>query len=276
MANEVTTRVTPMSMEKMADAFYASGMFPDIRSQAQAIVKIQAGSELGFPPIYAMTKIYIVKGRVMVSAEALGAMIKRSGRYDYRVVKLTDTECELQFTDRGADAYLSRFTMEDAKRADLIKTDSGWMKWPRAMLMSKALSQGARIVGPETISGAYTPEDFGFTSDPETGDVADLPDNPAPTPKVTVEDAVRMEEAVSKAAETPVVTEMSQGDADSLFTTHQVELATPNQVKAVGAILKRLGDSAFWDMAHKQNILVITNLSRIDAGKLISAGNAIK
>ncbi len=91
----------PLSeLQELGRVFYESGMFPDIRSAAQAIVKIQAGSELGFPPIYSMAKIYIVKGRVMVGAEALGALVKRSGRYDYRVVKLTDTECELMFTQK--------------------------------------------------------------------------------------------------------------------------------------------------------------------------------
>jgi hypothetical protein len=151
--------------------FFQSGMFPDIRSAAQAEVKIMAGAELQFSPIYSMTKIYIVKGRVMVGAEALGAMIKRSGRYDYRVIKLTDTECSLMFTDNGKDVYQSDFTMEDAKRADLVQPNSGWYKWPRAMLMSKALSQGARIVAPHIISGVYVPEDFGFSTNPETEEV---------------------------------------------------------------------------------------------------------
>ncbi len=178
MAQELSIRrqdlaVRPLAeLQELGRVFYESGMFPDIRSAAQAIVKIQAGSELGFSPIYSMAKIYIVKGRVMVGAEALGAMVKRSGRYDYHVVKLTDTECELMFTDNGQDAYLSRFTMEDARRADLVQPNSGWHKWPRAMLMSKALSQGARIVCPHMISGAYVPEDFGVEVN-EEGDVQD-------------------------------------------------------------------------------------------------------
>lgn len=176
MAQEVAVRrpdlaMRPLSeLQELGKVFYESGMFPDIRSAAQAIVKIQAGSELGFSPIYSMAKIYIVKGRVMVGAEALGAMVKRSGRYDYRVVKLTDTECELMFTDNGQDVYHSRFTMEDARRADLVQPNSGWYKWPRAMLMSKALSQGARIVCPHMISGAYVPEDFGVEIN-ESGEV---------------------------------------------------------------------------------------------------------
>ncbi len=153
-------------MRTLASDFAKSNYFQDAKDAAQAVVKIQAGIEMGFGPVYSMTKIYIVKGKVMVSAEALGAMVKRSGRYDYTVKTLTDTECTLEFTDRGKTVYTSKFNMTDAKRADLLRQDSGWSKWPRAMLMSKAISQGARIVCPHVIAGVYTPADFAV----ETGE----------------------------------------------------------------------------------------------------------
>lgn len=186
MTKELTTTeglhtlagITIEQLQHYGLAFFQSGMFPDIKSAAQAEVKIQAGYELGFSPIYSMTKIYIVKGKVMVGAEALGAMVKRSGRYDYHISKLTDTECVLIFTDKNFtapdgshDAYISIFTIDEAKRADLMAPGGGWFKWPRAMLMSKAVSQGARAVCPEVISGVYTPEDFGYATNPETQQV---------------------------------------------------------------------------------------------------------
>ena len=170
----VTIRDTSMTLadiRTLAGDFSKSGFFQDAKDVSQAIVKIMAGRELGFSPVYSMTKIYIVKGHIMVSAEALGAMVKNSKNYDYKVIKLTDAECELQFTESGQPAYLSRFTMEDAKKAELLKPDSGWQKWPRAMLMSKALSQGARIVCPHIIAGVYTPEDFGVEVNQETGEI---------------------------------------------------------------------------------------------------------
>ena len=166
--------ITVDQLQHYGRIFFESGMFPDIRSAAQAEVKVMAGIELGLAPLYSMTKIYIVKGRVMVGAEALGAMVKRSGRYDYKVVKLTDTECDMQFTDKGEAVYLSHFTIEDARRADLMQPGGGWFKWPRAMLVSKAVSQGARIVCPEVIAGVYTPEDFGGATNPATGEVEGL------------------------------------------------------------------------------------------------------
>ena len=41
--------------------FAKSGYFQDAKEVFQAVVKIQAGLELGFGPVYSMTKIYIKK-----------------------------------------------------------------------------------------------------------------------------------------------------------------------------------------------------------------------
>ncbi len=170
----------------LGEVFAQSGMFPDVKSKSQAVVKVLAGKELGFGPIYSMCKVFMVQGKVAVAAEAMGAMVKRSGRYDYSVKTLTDTECVLQFTDNNKPAYESHFTMEDARRANLIKPEGGWVKWPRAMLMSKALSQGARIVCPHIISGVYTAEDMEVETT-EEGEVVPPIQEPSPLPPPLVQ-----------------------------------------------------------------------------------------
>ena len=123
-----------------------SGFFPDTKTAAQAVVKVLAGRELGLGPIYSMTKVYIVKGKVQIAAEIMGACIKRDGRYDYRVTSHDNTKCVIEFFLGSTKVYTSEFSIEDAKRAKLLYPDSGWEKFPKAMLFSKALSQGARIV----------------------------------------------------------------------------------------------------------------------------------
>lgn len=154
--------MTVSDLRQIAIDFAKSGYFQDAKEAAQAVVKIQAGRELNLGPVYSMTHIYIVKGKIAIAAEVMGALIKRTNRYDYIVRKLDDEECTLLFTDGAKEAYTSKFTMNDARRAGLVVGGSGWEKYPRAMLMSKALSQGARIVCPHVIAGAYTPEDFGM------------------------------------------------------------------------------------------------------------------
>ncbi len=223
MAKETALTVQSMSMPDIAKAFYESGLFPDVRSAAQAIVKIQAGSELGFGPIYSMQKIYIVQGKIVMAAEAMGAKVKQSGRYDYRVTEYTDLKVTLVFTDTGKDVFTSTFTMEDARHAALIKPQSGWEKYPRAMLMSKALSQGARIVCPHLISGAYTPEDFGIETDDEG--------------------YITQPQRISEVA-APVVSLTGEVVGSSPTKEAEVKAPTPGQRQAMQGVVQKAGGRA--------------------------------
>ena len=67
----------------LGKAFAESGMFPDIKSAAQAIVKIQAGAELGIGPFQSMSGIHIISGKPTIGAGVMAAMVKGSGKYDY-------------------------------------------------------------------------------------------------------------------------------------------------------------------------------------------------
>lgn len=151
-------------LNNMATAFVKSGMFQDTKQVAQAIVKIQAGRELGLPPVYSMQNINMIRDRLASSANTLATLVKKSGRYNYRVKEHSDTICSITFYEREGDKWVevgtSTFTMEDAKRADLIKPGGGWTKYPRAMLFSRAISQGARMYCPDAIGGMYTDEEM--------------------------------------------------------------------------------------------------------------------
>ena len=150
-----TMALTTRTLASLGAVFHASGMFPDIQSEAQAIVKILAGAELGFTPIYSMRKVYIIKGQVGLSSNAIASLIKRSDKYDYKVNTLTDTECVITFYEDSKPTYQSTYTMEDAARAKLIKPDSVWTKHPRSMLFARALSQGQSIACPDITAGGY-------------------------------------------------------------------------------------------------------------------------
>ena len=69
----------------LGEIFVRSGMFPDLKSQAQAVVKILAGRELGLSPLQSITDIYMVNGKVALQAKLIAALIKKSGKYDYSV-----------------------------------------------------------------------------------------------------------------------------------------------------------------------------------------------
>lgn len=150
-------------VQGMAIAFIKSGFFENMREASQAIVKIQAGRELGLPPVYAMQHIVMIKGRLTTDANCMALLVKSSGKYDYRIKKHDETGCAITFFEHGKEVGISIFTIDDAKRAGLIKPDSGWAKYPRAMLFSRAISQGARMYCPDAIGGVYTTEEMQAT-----------------------------------------------------------------------------------------------------------------
>jgi hypothetical protein len=89
---------TATEIMSIGKAFAESGMFPDIKSAAQAIVKIQAGAELGIAPFAAMSGIHIIKGKPTIGAGIMASMVKASGKYNYRVVEQTDKKCSIDFS----------------------------------------------------------------------------------------------------------------------------------------------------------------------------------
>lgn len=170
-------------MEQLCAAMAKSGYFADIREAGQAIVKIQAGAELGIGPVAALTQIYIVKGRVSLSANLMATMVRRSGRYDYRVRHWDNTGCSIEFLERVGDKReslgVSSFTEADARVAKL--GGDNWAKYPRNMMFARAMSNGVRVYCPDVTSGnVYTPDELGLIVGE---DGAALPTQPRPTPE---------------------------------------------------------------------------------------------
>ncbi len=138
-------------------AFAESGMFPDVKSAAQAIVKIQAGREIGLPPVASMNGIHIIQGKLTIGAGLMASTVKGSDKYDYRIVELSDKNCSIDFFEKDAVIGNSAFNIEDAKKAGTKNID----KFPKNMLFARAISNGVRWFCPDIFAGpVYTPEEF--------------------------------------------------------------------------------------------------------------------
>lgn len=180
------TRISSVDdLARVGEVFVKSGFFADTRDAAQAIVKVMAGQELGFAPIASMTGVYIVKGKVSLSANLIAAAVKRSGRYTFRVRKHDATVCEVEFFEcdklgNKESIGFSSFSIEEARAAKL--TDSAtWKNFPRNMLYARAISNGAKWHCPDVFGGpVYTPDELGATIDGETGEMIDV--SPAAAP----------------------------------------------------------------------------------------------
>lgn len=186
----ITIKKQSLDIMTLGDVLSKSGYFQDTREAAQAVVKVLAGQEIGLGAIASMTGIYIVKGRVTLSANVMAAVIKNSGRYTYRVKKMDNEECIIEFFENGQPIGVSEFGMADAKTAGLAAGDN-WKKFPRNMMFARAMSNGAKWYCPDVFSGAsiYTPDEVGAMIDGETGEVIDVLPAASVEPMATTETA---------------------------------------------------------------------------------------
>lgn len=166
-------------VERAAKAMSASGFFPDSKQAAQAIVKVLAGRELGFGAFASMTGVSVIQGKPVIGANLLAAAVKQTGKYNYRVTKHNEHECEISFFEGGQQVGVSTFTMDDAKAANLTAKDN-WKKYPRNMLFARAISNGQKWYAPDVFNGVtvYTPDELGAVVDDE-GNIVEAETKPS-------------------------------------------------------------------------------------------------
>jgi hypothetical protein len=154
----------------------ASKFFKDATTEAQAVAKILRGWELGIPPVAALENIYVIDGKTSLSAHLIAAKIEDSGRFRQRIIAHTNEVCAIRFDGRAEGSWdeigISEFTIADAKIAKLVGKNN-WQQYPKAMLYSRALAQGARWFCSRVFMGAiYVPEELGVETD-ESGNVVE-------------------------------------------------------------------------------------------------------
>jgi hypothetical protein len=154
------------SINDVAKVMVQSGFFKDLKSVAQAAVKIMAGQELGIPPVAAIMGIHIIKEKVSMGANLLASRIRAHG-YDYRVKQLDTKACAIVFLShkegsKREELGTSEFTLDDAKAAGLLGGDN-WRKYLKNMLFARAVSNGVKWFVPDVTGGnpIYTPDELG-------------------------------------------------------------------------------------------------------------------
>jgi len=171
--------VSVQDQMSMAKAFYASGIFQDVADEAQALVKIIKGAELGLPAVTAMESIDILtipargdrKARVslFLRAHACAALLRSCGYGGYRVLKSTTEECTIAFEQRVRGQWVSlppvTYTIDLARRNRLVRDGSQWEADPANMLYQRAMKRGVERYFPELVKGLCISDDALEVSD---------------------------------------------------------------------------------------------------------------
>ena len=156
----------------IGETFFKSGMFSDIKSAQQAVVKIMAGAEMGISPFAAMSGIHIIQGKPTIGAGLMAARVKGFGKYDYRVLEHTDKICSIEYLQNNISLGVSTFTIEDAKKAGTKNLD----KFPKNMLFARAMSNGVKWYTPDIYENpVYVPEEMESVTEDTTAQVVETP-----------------------------------------------------------------------------------------------------
>ena len=152
LANAVD-QSTGLDLMTLSTVMVQSGFFPNAESVAQGVVKILAGRELGFPAIASMRHIYVHNGHIGLQATLIASKIRQSGIYDYRILESTDIQCAIEFLRKVENQWRTEgkanFTIEEAKRAGLVKDMSAWQTYPSDLLFARAMTRGQRRFCPD-------------------------------------------------------------------------------------------------------------------------------
>jgi hypothetical protein len=150
-------------LARLAKMFADSGYFSDCQSAAQAGVKIAAGLEVGIGAFASLSGIHLIKGKPAIGANIMAAMIKRSGKYNYRVLEHTDSICRIAFFEGKEEIGVSEFSAADAAKLGTQNMN----KFPKNMLFARCISNGVKWHCPDLFLGVpvYTPDELGASDD---------------------------------------------------------------------------------------------------------------
>lgn len=173
MENLPSTQVNFDSDMKVAQMLVKSGYVPkDVSRPEQVLFLMLLGRDMGLSPVQSLRHVRMIQGRPELSADIqLGKFCEQGGKFKW--LKLSDTEAHLWLQSPSSlEPHVSTFSIEHAKRAGLL-SNATWGKYPKAMLRSRAITQGLKDIGFILGAGIYAPGEVGGGAivDENTGEV---------------------------------------------------------------------------------------------------------
>jgi hypothetical protein len=171
MSNALAVRqpLTPQVWEminSIAPAMHQSRLFGVTSPHAAAAIMLK-GYELGLPLTASFEFIHVIDGKPGLNPR--GALAILQGHPETASIKITSIADqkgiyqghEVTMKRKNGFEYTTRFTLEDAKKAGLVKPNSGWEKYPQNMCLWRAVGFCADVVFPDVIGGMKRVDELG-------------------------------------------------------------------------------------------------------------------
>ena len=187
-------------LELIGNAICRSGMFGCESKEAGIVFALQCMVE-NKPPLEMAKNYHLVKGKLTKRADAMLADFRRAGgKVFWSDLKNAEIQSAVfEFENQNTNAS---FSMEDARKAGLVRKGSAWDKTPAAMLRARCVSETLRAIAPEIVQGVYVPEEI---------DVADS--TTIEIPKTTINEVIEVAENKNPKNERPYLESLIR-DAD--------------------------------------------------------------
>jgi hypothetical protein len=154
------------SMYRFCVAVANSKEFKDIDTPEQALMRLQAGLELGLSPIWSICNIMVVNGRPSVWGDAMLGLVLRHPECEdvIETIEHEGTEEEAAVCEvhrRGRVPVIRKFSVADVKRAGLDKKyQSVHGSYPQRMRQMRARSWACRDAFADTLRGLAVVEEM--------------------------------------------------------------------------------------------------------------------
>jgi hypothetical protein len=151
-----------LAMREQADVMVKSGFLPaHLKTPEQVIAVMLAGRDLKIPPSTAIRNLFVVQGRVSMSADLMLALAySRIPGFKFGVTRSTPEVAEVWSMRPGSDKVNTVFTIKEAGAAGLTDKDI-WRKYTAQMLLARAKAGNLRITAADALAGVYTPGELG-------------------------------------------------------------------------------------------------------------------
>lgn len=155
--------ITPNRWEMIkaiAPEMYRSRLF-GLSSPEQGMAIMLAGYELGIGLVASFEFIKVIQGKPTLIPRGALALVLNSPLCAGVDIKDEPDACTVTMKRANGFNYTIRYTIDDAKRAGLVKDGSGWQKYQANMLRWITVGFCADVVFPDVIGGMKRADESG-------------------------------------------------------------------------------------------------------------------
>lgn len=148
-------------LERFANLVARSSFAPKafMGKPGDVMVAVQMGMELGLSPMQALQNIAPVNGRPSVYGDAIPAICMQHPLFESIQEDVTNGVATCTVVRRGMPPVIRKFSVEDAKKAQLWGKAGPWQQYPERMLQMRARGFACRDAFPDALRGIITREE---------------------------------------------------------------------------------------------------------------------